>query len=407
MTIRPTVLAGFAIQALQANKMRSFLTMLGVIIGVGAVIVMMAIGQGTQNQVLSRINQLGANRLTVMAGAQGGPPGRTTSAGNPLTLSDVEDISQLSFVKAVAPTVRGSVVATQGNHTWNTGITGTTPEMADISSLVLQSGRFFNQADLKAASPVAVLGQTAYENLFSYGVDPVGSQIRLQGISFRVIGLLRPVGATAGSDQDDVIYIPVTTAQIRLLGTSNQLVNAITVEVQDQAYMDRVQADITSLLRKKHQLTEAQEDDFRIMNNAQIQEQVESVTGTLTLFLAAVAGISLVVGGIGIMNIMLVSVTERTREIGVRMAIGASKRDILAQFLLEAVLMSLGGSLIGILLGMVATEVFAMVTTWPVAISLSSVLLAVGTASIIGIFFGFYPARHAANLNPAQALSYE
>ena len=402
LSVKPEILAQFCFQALKANKLRSFLTMLGIIIGVAAVIVMTAIGHGTQEQVLSRINQLGADRLTVMPGG-GGQFGRGNPQATKLTMSDAEDIAKLSSVKAVAPVVRLGILVTRANYSSETSITGTTPDIAQISSLVIQEGRFISEQDVKSMRPVAVLGQTAYENLFPAGANPIGAEIRMQGVAFKVVGLLASVGAQEMTDQDDVIYVPITTAQIRLLGTQDRI-NSLIIQAQSPQATEQAQTEITALLRKAHGLTDSDTDDFRVINNAQIQEQAESVTGILTLFLAAVAGISLVVGGIGIMNIMLVSVTERTREIGIRKAIGASREDILAQFLLEAVLMCFTGSLVGIILGAGTTKVFTWIVGWPTSISLSSVILAIVTACAIGIFFGYYPARHASSLDPVQAL---
>jgi len=399
-------LSRFSIDALKANKMRSFLTMLGIIIGVAAVILMMSIGQGAQKQVLSRINSLGSNLLTVMPGASG----QFVRSGNvdTLTLKDAQAISKLTGVVCVAPTVRGSALATYGNKTWTTSISGTTQEIEDISSLKIEQGRFFSESDADSFSAVAVIGQTVYENLFDYGADPIGSEIRLAGVSFKVIGLLESLGASSGgSDRDDTIYIPVTTAQIRLLGITNQSVNQVQVQVQDINQMSAVQDGITSLLRKRHRLSDQSDDDFNIRDITQLQTAAQNVAGILTLFLAGVAMISLIVGGIGIMNIMLVSVTERTREIGLRMAIGATKQDILNQFLYEAILLSLTGSLFGIVLGIAGSKIFSYFANWSTTISIQAVVLSVAFALIVGVFFGYYPARRASRLNPAEALSFE
>jgi len=406
LSVRFRVLSSFSIDALKANKMRSFLTMLGVIIGVAAVILMMSIGQGAQQQVLSRINSLGSNLLTVMPGAAG----QFVRSGNvnTLTLKDAQAIAKLTGVARVAPTVRGNTLATCGNKTWTTEISGTTQEIADISSLEVELGRFFSETDVAGISSVAVIGQTVYENLFDAGVDPVGSEIRLSGISFKVIGLLKSLGASSGGpDRDDTIYIPVTTAQIRLLGKTDQSVNQIQVQVQDLNQMGTVQDEITSLLRKRHRLSDQADDDFNIRNITQLQTAAQNVTGILTLFLAGVAMISLIVGGIGIMNIMLVSVTERTREIGLRMAVGANKQDILNQFLYEAILLSLTGSFFGIVFGIAGSKIFSHFAKWSTAISIQAVVLSVAFALIVGVFFGYYPARRASRLNPAEALSFE
>lgn len=406
MSVRIRVLSDFAIRALKANKMRSALTMLGIVIGVAAVILMMSIGQGAQRQVMARINRLGTNTLTIFPGAAG----QFVRSGtvNTLTLDDVEAVRQIPGVQAAAPTVRSGQLITYGNKTWTTSITGTTPELAEISSLTLQAGRFFDQSDVNSAGMVAVIGQTVYENLYTPGVNPVGTEIRIGGESYRVIGLLQSVGASSGgSDQDDVIYIPVTTAQLRLLGITNRSISMMQVQVAGQDEMAGVQQAITYLLRKRHRLNDNQDDDFTIRNMAQLQSEAQNITGILTLFLAGVAAISLIVGGIGVMNIMLVSVTERTREIGVRMALGASRQDILSQFLLEAVLLSLSGSLIGIIVGVAGSRIFSAFSGWSTAISPFSVIIAVVFALMVGVFFGYYPALQASRLKPAEALSYE
>ncbi|MGQ9558518.1 MAG: ABC transporter permease [Desulfurispora sp.] len=408
MAVKQHVLAQFALQALRANKLRSFLTVLGIIIGVAAVIIMLAIGRGAQQRVLAQISSLGSNLLMVFPGAAGQFVRGSGGMVNTLTLGDARAIEQLPGVARVAPLVRSNVLVTYQNKTWTTGVQGTTPEMVDISSLQLAAGRFFSEAEVKSLAPVAVLGQTVYQNLFPYGGEAVGSRIRLRGETFRVVGVLQSLGASSGGqDRDDVVYVPVTTAQIRLLGLADQSVQLVQVQVAEKDQMTAVQEDITSLLRKRHRLGPRQASDFNIRNIAQVQSTAESVTGMLTLFLASVAAISLLVGGIGVMNIMLVSVTERTREIGVRMAVGASRRDILHQFLLEAVLLSLAGCFFGILVGFAGARIFAALAGWAAPVSLFSVLLAVGFSLAIGIFFGYYPARRAAGLNPAEALGYE
>jgi len=406
MSVKIGVLSDFAFRALKANKLRSMLTMLGIIIGVAAVILMMSIGQGAQQQVMSRINRLGTNMLTVLPGAAG--QFVRTGTVNTLTLQDVESVRQLPGVQLAAPTVRSGQLITYSNKTWTTSITGTSPEIVGISSLTIERGRFFSQSDVSSAAPVAVIGQTVYTNLYTPGVNPVGTEIRIQGEAYRVIGLLQSVGASSGgSDQDDVVYIPVTTAQLRLLGITNQSINMMQVQVASQEQMSSVQEAITSLLRKRHRLADNQDDDFNIRNMAQLQSEAQNITGILTLFLAGVAAISLIVGGIGVMNIMLVSVTERTREIGVRMALGASRQDILNQFLYEAVFLSLSGSFIGIVVGIAGSKIFSTFSGWPTVVSVTSIIVAVGFALLVGIFFGYYPARQAARLKPAEALSYE
>ncbi|WP_018085992.1 ABC transporter permease [Desulfurispora thermophila] len=358
--------------------------------------------------MLAQINSLGSNLLMVFPGAAGQFVRGSGGSVNTLTLGDARAIETLPGVAHVAPMVRSSVLVTYRNKTWTSSVQGTTPDIVSISSLQLAQGRFFNDAEVKSLAPVAVLGQTVYENLFPYGGDAVGSRIRLRGETFRVVGVLQSLGASSGGqDRDDVVYVPVTTAQIRLMGVSDQSVQLLQVQVAGKDQMAAVQSDISTLLRKRHRLGPKQANDFNIRNIAQVQSTAESVTGLLTVFLAGVAAISLLVGGIGVMNIMLVSVTERTREIGVRMAVGASRQDILRQFLLEAVLLSLAGCFFGILTGIIGAKIFAALAGWAAPVSLFSVLLAVGFSLAIGIFFGYYPARRAAGLNPAEALGYE
>ncbi len=407
MAVKFSILSDFAVRALKANKMRSFLTMLGIIIGVGAVVLMMSIGQGTQAQVMANINRLGTNMLMISPGASG-QFGVRSGTTNTMTLKDATAIAKLDGVAGVAPTVRTSGLVTYGNQTWTTSATGTTPAVVDISSLTVAQGRFFDDTDVQSISAVAVLGQTVYTNLYPNGANPIGTEIRIKNVSFRVIGLLQSIGAgMGGNDQDDVIYIPVTTAQIRMSGITNQAINMMQVQVASKEQMDSVQNAIETLLRTRHRLAATAADDFRITNMAQIQETAASVTGSMILFLASVAAISLIVGGIGIMNIMLVSVTERTREIGVRMAIGASRQDILSQFLLEAVMLSLLGALLGIIFGIGGAKIFAFFAKMAAPISISSILISVGFSIVVGVFFGYYPATRAARLNPSEALGYE
>ncbi len=407
MAVKLSILSDFAVRALKANKLRSFLTMLGIIIGVGAVVLMMSIGQGEQQQVEANLSRLGTNLLQVMPNFQRGGGPRTTTAAT-LTLGDANAVAALPGVAEVAPSVRASGLVTYSDQTDTTTTTGTTPAIVDISSLTLAEGRFFDDTDTQDIAPVAVLGQTPYQTLYPDGGNPVGTQIRIGKVSFTVIGLLNTIGAGAGgSNQDDVIYIPVTTAMIRMQGDTNQTINSMEVQAASKDDLNSVQNAMEALLRNRHRLTASQQDDFQILNMAQIQQTASNITGEILVFLISVAGISLVVGGIGIMNIMLVSVTERTREIGVRMAIGASRRDILYQFLMEAIMLSLLGALIGIVIGVGGARLVALLAKMPMPISAWSILISVGFSIFVGVFFGYYPARKAAYLNPSEALGYE
>jgi putative ABC transport system permease protein len=407
MAVKFSILSDFAIRALKANKMRSFLTMLGIIIGVGAVVLMMGIGQGEQNQVAASLAKLGTNLLLVSPGA-GGSFGVRTTTVNTLTLGDATAAATLPDVSEVAPTERASGLATYADQTDTTTTTGTTPAIVDISNLSMAEGRFFDATDDQDIAPVAVIGQTVWQTLYPDGSNPVGTQIRIGSVSFTVIGLLQTLGAgVGGSNQDDVIYIPITTAMIRMAGDTGQTIGSMEVQVSNKDDMNSVQNALEALLRQRHGLNTSQADDFRITNMAQIQATASSIIGILTIFLTCVAGISLFVGGIGIMNIMLVSVTERTREIGVRMAIGASRRDILLQFLMEAIMLSLMGAIIGIVFGIGGSEIFSLIAKMATPISLLAILISVGFSIAVGVFFGYYPARKAAYLNPSDALGYE
>jgi len=406
MAVKPGILADFSFQALRANKLRSFLTMLGIIIGVSSVILMMAIGQGAQASVMARVNSLGTNVVMIFPGAAGRFGRGSYGAVQTLTDGDAQAVAQLPFVANVAPTVQKEAMVIHGDENWTTQITGTSPAIQNISSLSLEEGRFFTNADNTTANAVAVLGQTAYQNLYPAGTDPVGTQITIANVPFTVIGLLNPSGASAaGLNQDDVIYVPLKTAQIRLTGTT--YVSRIEVQASGSSQLDTVVDEVTALLRRRHNLAPGAPNDFNVMNISQILSTAQDISRLLTLFLAGVAGISLIVGGIGIMNIMLVAVTERTREIGIRMSIGATRSDVLSQFLMEALLLSLAGSLVGVVTGSIGAVLFSTLAKMPAPISPWSILASVVFAGLTGIFFGYYPARKAASLNPAEALSYE
>jgi putative ABC transport system permease protein len=396
-----------AYRALTRNKMRSSLTMLGIIIGVGAVIAMVGIGQGAKRMIDSQISSLGDNLLTVFSGSHshGGVRGGAGSSVD-LTADDAQAI--LDYCPAVAkvsPMVRTGAQVVAGNLNWATSVEGYGPDFLSIRSWPLSSGSFFTDQDVRGATKVCVLGETVVDELFA-GQDPVGEIVRINKLPFRVIGVLSSKGQNAfGRDQDDLVIVPYTTAQKKLIGITH--IQSIMVSAKDRTMMDAAEEQITALLRQRHKILPGQDDDFTVRSQLDIASVAGSTSGVMTILLGAIASVSLIVGGIGIMNIMLVSVTERTREIGLRMAVGAKGRDILVQFLVEAVVLCLSGGIIGILLGAGSSEVISGVLHWPVYISIPAVALAFFFAAFVGIFFGFYPARKASLLDPIEALRYE
>jgi putative ABC transport system permease protein len=405
-------LARIALRALSVNKLRSALTMLGIIIGVAAVIVMIAVGAGAQARVEEQIRALGSNLLLIMSGArtQGGV---RLGVGSNFTLSEDDAIAinrEIEEARA-APALRGGAQVIWGNSNWATQIYGTTPEYLGVREWTLQAGRIFEPAEMSGAGKVCVIGQTVVRELFG-GADPLGQVIRIKRVPFTVIGVLGTKGQSMmGTDQDDIILVPIATARSRVLGAANlakqRAVSTIWVKVADGYDTRRVEERVRALLRQRHRLQPGAEDDFSLRNLAELMAAQEASSRVLALLLAAVASVSLVVGGIGIMNIMLVSVTERTREIGLRMAVGARTRDILGQFLVEAVTLSLIGGLVGVALGIGASVLIAELAGWRIVLSPAAVGLAVAFAFVIGVFFGFYPARKAARLNPVEALRFE
>ena len=399
-----------AARALRVNLMRSFLTMLGIMIGIGAVIIMVAVGSGATKQISDQIATMGSNLIIIL-------PGSTTSGGvhagmgsqPTLTFDDVKAIrAECPSVLRVAPEQRGSAQLVAGNMNWSSDITGTTPDFLQIREWKMASGREMTEADVDTAQKVCLLGQTVAENLFG-DEDPTGKQVRIKGVPFQVIGLLEAKGRSAqGTDQDDKVFMPITTAQRKIIGNSFPgTVGPTLVQAVSETKITQAVEEITALLDQRHHMGPTKERDYTVRNLSEILAVSQQSAKTMSLLLGAVASISLIVGGIGIMNIMLVSVTERTREIGIRMAIGAKERDILLQFLAEAVLLTMLGGLIGIALGVGGAFAISALFGWPTLISGQAVLLAVAFSSGIGIFFGFYPARKAAGLNPIDALRYE
>lgn len=401
-----------ALLALRINKMRSALTMLGIIIGVAAVIVMIAVGNGAQARVEEQIKSLGSNIIMVLSGSVTSGGARGGSGSQPTIFEEdaYAMMREVDEIQAAAPTLRGAGQAIAGNANWSTVFYGITPEYLEVREWPIIEGRGFEQAEINGSGKVVLIGQTVAENLFG-AASPLDQVIRVRKVPLTVIGVLERKGQSMmGQDQDDVLLMPLSTARTRVLGVTQskaRSVSSIMVKVKEGADMAEAEARMRELLRQRHRLQPGQDDDFFVRNLSEILQAQEASSKIMGLLLAAVASVSLLVGGIGIMNIMLVSVTERTREIGLRMAVGARGRDILTQFLVEAVTLSLIGGLIGILLGISTTALIASLAGWPMALSINAILLATGFATLIGIFFGYYPARKASRLLPIDALRYE
>jgi putative ABC transport system permease protein len=398
-----------AFRALQRNKMRAALTMLGIIIGVSAVVAMVSIGQGAQAAVAAQIDSIGTNLLFVSAGAQnvGGVRSGTGDTGtNTLTVEDLDAIKrEVPSVSMVTPSVntRGQLVA--GNMNWNTQIQGVSEQFPDVRKWAVQTGEFFSESDVRTAARVLVIGQTIADNLFAGG-DAVGQTVRVQNLPFRVVGVMARKGQDQqGRDQDDIAFSPYTTVQKKILGSPRLQIAYVSAVSPDATYT--AQQQISELLRQRHKLGPNEPDDFTVRNMSDIAEAANQTNSTMTLLLACIAGVSLLVGGIGIMNIMLVSVTERTREIGIRMAIGARSSAVRSQFLIESVVLSLTGGLFGILLGVAVSLGIPKMLGWPTLISTMAIVGSVIFSVAVGIFFGYYPARKAAALDPIEALRYE
>ena len=405
--MKQTTLFKVASQSIMKNKMRTLLTMLGIVIGVGAVIVMVAIGHGAQSQIEDQISSLGTNLIIVMPGAfTTGGANQGAGTFNRLTIDDAEKLKREgSSLSAVSPVIstRAQVIGGSGN--WRTLINGVSTDFLTIRDWSVSSGEYFSDTDLRSGRKIAVIGATVASNLFG-DVDPVGAQIQIGHVPFTVIGVLAAKGQNAGGvDQDDVILMPYTTAQNRLSG--NVRLGQILASTFTPQDIPAAQDEIASIMRESHKLADGAPDDFTVRNQTEIAQAATKTTSVMSGLLAAIASVSLVVGGIGIMNIMLVSVTERTREIGIRMAIGARGSDVMTQFLVESVVMSVLGGLVGLAAGFGGAAVLAHFTGWHTATPVSAVALAVGFSAAVGVFFGYYPARKAAALDPIQALRYE
>lgn len=396
-----------AARALRRNKLRTLLTMLGMIIGVGAVIAMVGIGNGAKSQIEAQIASMGENVILVWAGnfTRGGAHSGWGGAGT-LTVEDAEAIqSQIPGVTLISPEVRSGAQVAAGDEDWSTTILGEGADYFDLRKWPVVEGAPFTQQDIRSASKVAILGKTVADQLFP-GEDPIGKIIRIRSVPFMVVGMLRPKGLSVqGNDQDDLIIIPYTSSMKRLQHVTN--IRCINVQAAKPSLLNPVQDQIVSLLRQRHKIGPGRDDDFTVRNQQEIADMATAQSKTMTLLLAAIAMVSLVVGGIGIMNIMLVSVTERTREIGIRMAIGARGRDILLQFLIEAVTLSIIGGILGIATGFGSSKLIASQTNWPTLVPTEWVVYAFMFSGVVGIFFGFYPARKASRLDPIDALRYE
>ena len=398
-----------AFRALVRNKMRAALTMLGIIIGVSAVIAMVSIGQGASASVQAQIESIGTNLLFVSAGAQnvGGVRSGTGDTGtNTLTVEDLDAIKrEVPSVSMVTPSVNTRTQLVAGNQNWNTSLQGVSEQYPDIRKWSVQSGAFFTDADVRTAARVIVIGQTLADTLYP-GSDPIGQTIRVTNLPFRVVGVMAAKGQDPqGRDQDDIAFAPYTTVQKKVLGRDRVQIAYVSAISQDATYT--AQSQITDLLRQRHKLTASEPDDFTVRNMTDIAEAANETSQTMTILLACIAGVSLLVGGIGIMNIMLVSVTERTREIGIRMAIGARSSAVRTQFLIESIVLSLTGGTVGIILGVGLSLAIPAMLGWPTLVSMMAIVGSVIFSAAVGIFFGYYPARKAAALDPIDALRYE
>ena len=397
-----------ALIALKRNKMRSFLTMLGIIIGVASVITMLAIGQGSKKSIQDQIASMGSNMLFVMPGTMRfGGVQQGSSNTQSLTVNDVQAIKTgCDAVVAVSPEVRSSGQAVYGNSNWPTTIYGGNEDYLSIRSWETVSGRNITDEEAKGSAKVCLIGRTVADELFGEGIDPTGETIRFAKIPFKIIGVLKEKGQNSfGQDQDDVLIAPYTTVQKRILAQS--YIQSIQMSARSAEDSDLAQAQVEEVLRHSHRLRENEDNDFEIRSQEELATTMTSITDILTILLGAIAGISLLVGGIGIMNIMYVSVTERTREIGLRMSIGGRGLDILLQFLFESIMLSVFGGLVGVLFGIGASRILSALTSWPVSIMWSSVILSFVVCTVIGVFFGWYPAGRAADLDPIDALRYE
>jgi len=396
--------------AMGANRLRTFLTMLGMVIGVGAVILMMAIGEGAQQSIKRSIDSMGSNLFVILSGSSSTSGSRSGSGNSSaLNINDANAVGDLEDIAAIAPISTGNAQIIFSGNNWNTSIIGTSPTYFSIRGWNVDSGELFSDADIRSANRVALIGKTVAENLFGDDIDPIGKTIRIKKSPFTILGVLESKGQSFdGRDQDDTIIVPITTAQRKLFG--NQIpgsVRMIMAQAKSEKYMGVAEEAISDLVRQRHNIRENAESDFSIRNLTAMAKTASDTAKTMSMLLGAIASISLLVGGIGIMNIMLVSVTERTREIGIRMAIGAREKDILLQFLLEACVISIVGCVIGVALGLGGALLVKKMVGAEILISMQSIVLAFSVAASVGVFFGYYPASKAAKLHPIEALRYQ
>jgi len=396
-----------AFRALANNKMRGFLTMLGIIIGVSSVITMLAIGEGSKQSIKGQISDMGSNMIFVMPNYNREGVSKSASSMESLKVKDSEDIKEeCPHIKEVSPVVNASGQLIYGNNNHPVSVTGASPSYLDIRKLTVQDGAMFTEQDVKSSAKVCVVGKTVVDKLFTEGEDPIGKIIRYNSIPFKIVGVLKSKGSsTMGEDQDDAMFAPYTTIQKRILAITH--IQTIFTSATTENDSQKAIAEITEVLNRNHKIQEGQEADFEIKSQQELMQTIDTVTSLITALLGSIAGISLLVGGIGIMNIMYVSVTERTKEIGLRMSVGARGRDVLSQFLVEAIILSVTGGVLGIIFGVSISYIVKLATGYAISVSTFSIVLAFAVCTIIGVFFGWYPAKKAANLDPIEAIRYE
>lgn len=396
-----------ALRALSNNKMRGFLTMLGIIIGVASVITMLAIGEGSKQSIKGQISDMGSNMIFIMPNFNREGVSKSASSMESLKIKDCENIKEeCPHVKELSPVVNASGQLIYGDNNHPIVVTGASPSYLDIRKLTIQDGAMFTEQDVKSSAKVCIVGKTVVDELFTQGEDPIGKIIRYNSIPFKIVGVLKFKGSsTMGEDQDDIMISPYTTIQKRVLAITH--IQTIFISATTENDSEKAISEITEVLNRNHKIQEGQEADFEIKSQQELMQTIDTVTSLITALLGSIAGISLLVGGIGIMNIMYVSVTERTKEIGLRMSVGARGRDVLSQFLVEAIILSVSGGVLGIIFGVSISYIVKLATGYAISVSTFSIILAFAVCTIIGIFFGWYPAKKAANLDPIEAIRYE